>query len=238
MTDEKEWEISLRDAKARGKTVEDRIWYFLNDVRWIEKVTTLVTHRATFSLSKDIHEANNEPYNGPETYEEYEAENPLTEEDFRAESFNEYFFLESLCPDLITSKRDRFKSIRIALRKLTQNGDIVKEVNQYGEPVYHFKESGLYDLRKADTVETEGEKRLRELYNAEFDWIIPPTWKSLFRDPKRKTDIPETATLHFMEFMEAARKLIDIYKGPDKYMTMEERIKERKVFPKVQIYYE
>lgn len=224
-------------AGLRGKTVEDRIWYFLMDIRQQEVLVALAVHESLFKGNIELHRIHKMPYNGPENYEEYEAEHPLKK--VRAESFNEYFFLEVLCEDLIKSGKDRFKSIRIALRKLTDGGDIVKEINKFGEPVYHFRESGPFSPRKSETKETDQEKRIRELYNAEFDQHIPPDWKAVFMDPKnRYGGLPETSALHFTEFMEASLKLIGIYKEPDKYITMKDRIENRKVFPKVHIYYE
>ena len=135
-------------------------------------------------------------------------------------SYNAYDFWE-ICKDLVSSKKDRFKSINEAIRELEDNGEITRVHGPY-EDRFQFSPTG--DLRFRFN---EGEpkrkddrylKLVRELYNCIFDKNITEqdhlnyvshTDDSLDQDK----DYQKTMS-HFSDFSLAVAQVAQLFKNP------------------------
>ena len=158
--------------------------------------------------------------------------------------FNEVDFYNLCRGDLIKSKKDKYKSIKAALGKLIDQGDVVK-VNIKGEPWtsrdeepwYHFSMSttsrGLSDDYLAERqfrMSIDQDKLIIKLYNRSFGTNFTPE-QYHGHDPKL-LDQP-----HFLDFIYAAHELIDIFNRTDMHISDKERVKLGMMYPKLTLTY-
>jgi len=140
----------------------------------------------------------------------YNTKSPL-------KSYNAYDFWE-ICKDLISSKKDRFKSINEAIRELEDNGEITRVHGPY-EDRFQFSPTG--DLRFRFN---EGEpkrkddkylKLVRELYNCIFDKNITEQddLSYINRLSDRDEAYQETMS-HFNDFSIAIAQIALLFENP------------------------
>ena len=184
-------------ARWLGDTIKKRIWYFLNQ-----------------SMTED-----EESHMEPRTYSAQDL-------------------LEICEGDLITSKRNRYKNLNVALRQLIRDQYVVT-VPMPNEIRYRFntedsRRIGISELMGKNRISaeeklllTQTEKHLRKIYNLNFVEKVPEDFSAEYalRNPSNG-DVPQTVALHYRDFVYAAMELIDLYKRPDMYLTVEERIKK------------
>lgn len=140
----------------------------------------------------------------------YNTKSPL-------KSYNAYDFWE-ICKDLISSKKDRFKSINEAIRELEDNGEITRVKGPY-EDRFQFSPTG--DLRFRFN---EGEpkrkddkylKLIRELYNCIFDKNITEQDDLSYIDRLSGRDEAYQETIsHFNDFSIAIAQIALLFKNP------------------------
>jgi hypothetical protein len=157
--------------------------------------------------------------------------------------YNEVKFYEICKGDLIKSKKDKYKPIKAALKKLIEEGDVIK-VNIKGEPWksreeepwYHFR-TDIKGLRLPDEYIAEEQRKLSEeeklfvkLYNLAFkpkqDFTTSDLHsfkediQGLHHDNEGQSD---ASFLHFLDFIWASWELISIFRRPDAKVSLEER---------------
>lgn len=138
--------------------------------------------------------------------------------------------------DLITSKRNRYKNLNIALRQLIKEKYVVT-VPMPNEIRYRFnshydrrisisemigKNTGSAEQRR---LWDQSERYLRKIYNMNFIEKVPADFSA--DHALRRTDymdVPETVALHYRDFVYAALEMIEIFRRPDMYDTGKERI--------------
>lgn len=163
--------------------------------------------------------------------------------------FNEVKFYEICKGDLIKSKKDKYKPIKASLKKLIEEGDVVK-VNIKGEPWksrdeepwYHFR-TDIRGLRLPDEYIAEEQRKLNEeeklfvkMYNLAFKPKQEFTTSDLHlskEDIKKLRNDNEgqsyASLSHFLDFAWSCWELISIFRRPDLQVTPEERT-ERGMF--------
>ena len=166
----------------------------------------------------------------------------------RISIFNEVDFYNICRDDLIKSKKDKYKPIKAALKKLTEEGDVVK-VNIKGDPWksrdeeawYHFRTSktnqGLPDeyLLEQYKKNLDQEKLIIKLYNRSFNADIKP--EQYHHPNNRSENVYDKQWDHFLDFMYAMHELIEIFNRPDIRLPFEERIDRGMIIPKVSLTY-
>ncbi len=160
----------------------------------------------------------------------------------------------NLCKgDLIKSKKDKYKSIKVALKKLIEEGDVVK-VNRKGdpwkskneEPWYHFRT----DIEKRNFPDDywireyikniKQNKFITGLYNLSFGTKYSPVDLDILRrntDDILKQDSDYDSFKHFVDFSMAVHTLIDIFRRPDMHRPFVEQMCEGMIEPKVSVTY-
>lgn len=157
----------------------------------------------------------------------------------------------NLCKgDLIKSKKDKYKSIKVALKKLIEEGDVVK-VNRKGdpwkskdeEPWYHFRT----DMEKRNFPDDywiwEYKKNIKQnkfitgLYNFSFGTNYSPVDLDIFRSKTDGTLYEDSGFKHFLDFSVAVHSLIDIFSRPDMRRPVEEQLCWEMIVPKVSVTY-
>lgn len=162
--------------------------------------------------------------------------------------FNEVDFYDICKGDLIKSKKDKYKAIKAALKKLIEEGDVVK-VNIKGEPWtsrdeepwYHFRTSraqeGLPDdyLNEQFKKMIEQDKLIIKLYNRTFNTnFTPEEYHNFHTEPE---NLYNERRDHFSDFVYAVHELIDIFSRPDIQIPPEERMERGMLWPKVTLAY-
>jgi hypothetical protein len=162
--------------------------------------------------------------------------------------FNEVDFYNVCKGDLIKSKRDKYKPIKAALKKLTEEGDVVK-INIKGEPWksrdeepwYHFRTSrtkqGLPDdyLSGQYKKMLEQDKLIIKLYNRSFHTNFTP--EQYHTPHNRPQNVFDKQGSHFLDFVYAMHELIEIFNRPDIGLPFEERLDRGMMWPKVSLTY-
>ena len=160
----------------------------------------------------------------------------------------------NLCKgDLIRSKKDKYKSIKAALKKLIEEGYVVK-VNREGgpwksmdeEPWYHFRTDMENTRLPDDYWISEDKKNIKQdkfitaLYNLSFGTRYSPADLDIPRmgaDNKLKQDSDYDSYAHFADFNMAVHTLIDIFRRPDMRRPVVEQICWGMIEPKVSVSY-
>ena len=162
--------------------------------------------------------------------------------------FNEVDFYNICQGDLIKSKKDKYKPIKAALKKLIEEGDIVK-VNIRGDPWkskdeeawYHFRtsraNSGLPDDYFSEQYKKmlEQDKLIIKLYNRSFNTNFRPEQYHNFNI--QSESLFERQGEHFLDFIYAMHELIEIFNRPDIRLPFEERLERGMLWPKVTMTY-
>jgi hypothetical protein len=162
--------------------------------------------------------------------------------------FNEVDFYNICQGDLIKSKKDKYKPIKAALKKLIEEGDIVK-VNIRGDPWkskdeeawYHFRtsraNSGLPDDYFSEQYKkmVEQDKLIIKLYNRSFNTNFRPEQYHNFNI--QSESLFERQGEHFLDFIYAMHELIEIFNRPDIRLPFEERLERGMLWPKVTMTY-
>lgn len=132
-------------------------------------------------------------------------------------SYNAYDLWE-VCKDLITSKKDRFKSINEALKDLTESNEIIRISGKYEER-YQFNPDGPLLFRFNEGIpqrkDDKTDKAIRELYNALFDANI--TESDILKGPSELIDqdiLSQRAIWHYYEFAFAIAQMAHLFKNP------------------------
>lgn len=139
--------------------------------------------------------------------------------------FDEYDLYE-VCRTKIRSKKDKFKSIKVALDELIERHFVVKSLNKFGVPIYRsawhenleLLAKGELELRKWE--EGDLEARVRRGYNIIFEADIPNRWADL----EAFNRLPENAASHYFEFSERLFRLIREMGDPDSYVSWDKRV--------------
>jgi hypothetical protein len=145
--------------------------------------------------------------------------------------------LEICKGDLITSKRNRYKNLNIALRELIREGYVVR-VPAQDEMRYRFSSSNSLRINISKLMSkepgpaeerhslAETERYLRKIYNMSFGENMPADYSmhSSLSD-SLPNDISETVALHYRDFVCAALELVELFKRPEMYVTEEERMR-------------
>lgn len=162
--------------------------------------------------------------------------------------FNEVDFYNLCKGDLIKSKKDKYKPIKAALKKLIEEGDVIK-VNRNGdpwesreeEPWYHFRISTTGQRLPEDYLSGQYKKMLEQdkliikLYNRSFNANITP---EQYNSPRnRSEDLSNEKGNHFFDFIWAMHELIEIFNRPDIRLPTEERLERGMMWPKVSLSY-
>ena len=162
--------------------------------------------------------------------------------------FNEVDFYNICQGDLIKSKKDKYKPIKAALKKLIEEGDIVK-INKRGDPWksrdeeawFHFRTSktdrGLPDdyFSEQDKRMLEQDKLIIKLYNRSFNTNFTPEQYHSFNI--QSENLFERQGEHFHDFIYAMHELIEIFNRPDIRLPFEERLERGMMWPKVTMTY-
>ena len=162
--------------------------------------------------------------------------------------FNEVDFYNICQGDLIKSKKDKYKPIKAALKKLIEEGDIVK-VNIRGDPWkskdeeawYHFRtsraNSGLPDDYFSEQYKkmVEQDKLIIKLYNRSFNTNFRSEQYHNFNI--QSESLFERRGEHFLDFIYAMHELIEIFNRPDIRLPFEERLERGMLWPKVTMTY-
>jgi len=162
--------------------------------------------------------------------------------------FNEVDFYNICQGDLIKSKKDKYKPIKAALKKLIEEGDIVK-VNIRGDPWkskdeeawYHFRtsraNSGLPDDYFSEQYKkmVEQDKLIIKLYNRSFNTNFRPEQYHNFNI--QSESLFERQGEHFLDFIYAMHELIEIFNRPNIRLPFEERLERGMLWPKVTMTY-
>ena len=158
----------------------------------------------------------------------------------------------NLCKgDLIKSKKDKYKSIKAALKKLIEEGDVVK-VNRKGnpwkskdeEPWYHFRTDMENTGFPDDYWIWEYKKNIKQnkfitgLYNLSFGTNYSPVDLDILRSKITDDMLYEDSGFkHFLDFSIAVHSLIDIFRRPDMRRPVVEQICWGMIEPKVSVSY-
>lgn len=162
--------------------------------------------------------------------------------------FNEVDFYNLCKGDLIKSKKDKYKPIKAALKKLIEEGDVIK-VNRNGdpwesreeEPWYHFRISTTGQRLPEDYLSGqykkmfEQDKLIIKLYNRSFNTNFTPEQYHSFNIQSKK--LFERQGDHFIDFIYAMHELIEIFNRPDIRLPFEERLERGMMWPKVTMTY-
>ncbi len=162
--------------------------------------------------------------------------------------FNEVDFYNICRGDLIKSKKDKYKPIKAALKKLIEEGDIVK-VNIRGEPWksrdeepwYHFRTSGATQGLPGDYLNEQFKKMIEQdkliikLYNLVYGGDFTP--EQYHKAQLQSADAFIKRGEHFPDFVYAVHELIDIFSRPDINVPFEERLERGMLWPKVTLAY-
>ena len=193
-----------------ARSVKDRIWVFLQE-----------------SLKRDIQEG-----------KKYIS------------IYNEVKFYEICKGDLIKSKKDKYKPIKAALKKLIEEGDVIK-VNIKGEPWksreeepwYHFR-TNLRGIRLPDEYVAEEKRKVIEeeklalrLYNFIFNpkYDFSESGRKKLREDKDEDGMDQT--FHYLDFLDSVWQLVNIFRGPDMMVPVEERFKRGMMRPQITLSY-
>lgn len=182
-------------------------------------------------------------------------ENDSREEKKRITIHNEVEFYELCRGDLIKSKKDKYKPIKAALKKLIETGDVVK-VNIKGdpwksrdeEPWYHFR-TGFKGIHVPDGYWYEERKKHEEItklavkiYNRQFGKDYSPGDFSGLSDEslsmaKEMAESDADSFTHFLDFILAVNVLVDIFRRPEIQKPYVERFFSGMWYPKLTLTY-
>ncbi|SIM49138.1 hypothetical protein [Cuniculiplasma divulgatum] len=155
-------------------------------------------------------------------------------------SYNAYDLWE-VCKDLITSKKDRFKSINEALKDLMESNEIIKIPGKYEER-YQFNPHGplVFRFNEGDIQrkESKTDKAIRELYNTLFNTNI--TESDILKDPDELINqdiLSQRAIGHYHEFAFAVAQMARLFENPITQGSSMEKLQNGFYGPSVAISY-
>jgi hypothetical protein len=166
--------------------------------------------------------------------------------------YNELHFYNLCKADLIKSKRDKYKAIKAALKKLVEDGDVVK-VNIKGEPWksrdeepwFHYNmlthASAMLDS-KFGIMHNKTEKLeelVTKLYNLYYDNkpVTATEQGRLSEGECEKLAEDHDFLSHYNDFLSAVMQLINIFSRPDMLRPDAEKWAWGMVYPKISLTY-